>query len=59
MKIVTAADRVFLFLTAIALFQLCHLRMHWILSGAIAAAYFLLLNRRYAALEPEQTSRAS
>ena len=50
-NIVAAADRIFLLLTAIALFQLCHAGMHWIFSGTIAVAYFLLLNRRYAALE--------
>jgi hypothetical protein len=50
-KFDVAADRLFLLLTAIALFQLCHAGMHWILSGTIAVAYYLLLDRRYGALE--------
>ena len=48
---VAAADRMFLFLTAIVLFQLCHVGMHWAFSGIIAAVYFLLLDRRYGTLE--------
>lgn len=56
MKIAEMADRAFLLLTAIALFQLCHVGMHWIISGFIAATYFLLFNRRYAALERRQLS---
>lgn len=59
MKIVATADRIFLLLTAIALFQLCHVGMHWFFSGIIAVIYFLLLNGRYAALESRQTSQAS
>lgn len=50
-NIVAAADQIFLFLTAIVLFQLCHVGMHWIFSGMIAVAYFLLLDRRHGALE--------
>jgi len=51
MRFIETADRLFLFLTAIALFQLCHIGMHWICSGIIAVAYLLLLDSRYGALE--------
>lgn len=50
-NIFAAADRLFLLLTAIALFQFCHVGMHWAVSAAISVSYFILLNGRYGALE--------
>lgn len=50
-RIVSAADRGFFLITAIVLFQLCHVSMNWFFAGLTALAYLALFFGRYSGLD--------